>query len=82
MVSVDHFTHELRAQLKRAAEQGATYILINSAELCRSVRSGTHSNDACCEAMQDEFKHGDVIVLGKESGAGMVVRYQLPRPAQ
>jgi hypothetical protein len=82
VVSVDHFAHELRAQLKRADEQGATYVVINSAELCRSVRSGARSTDACCEAMHDEFKHGDVIVLGQGSGAGMVIRYQLPRPAQ
>jgi hypothetical protein len=29
--------------------------------------------------MQDEFNHGDVIVQGRNSGAGMIVRYQLPR---
>jgi hypothetical protein len=30
MVSIDHFAHELRTQLKRAAEQGATNILIRA----------------------------------------------------
>jgi hypothetical protein len=79
MVSVDHFAHELRTQLRKATEQGATHILINSTELCHSVRGGIRSVDACCEAMLDEFKHGDVMVREKGSGARMMVRYQLPR---
>jgi len=35
--------------------------------------------DACCEAMQQEVKPTDLVILGKDSGAGMSVRYQLPR---
>jgi hypothetical protein len=79
MVSIDHFAHELRTQLKRAAEQGATNILIRTSELCRSVRMGTSSMDAGCDAMQNEIKPGDVVVLDRNSGAGMTVRYLLPR---
>jgi hypothetical protein len=67
--------------LKRAAEQGATNILIRASELCRSVRMGTSSMDACCDAMQNEIKPGDVVVLHRNSGAGMTVRYLLPRLA-
>jgi hypothetical protein len=81
MVSIDHFAHELRTQLKRAAEQGATNILIRASELCRSVRMGSSSMDACCDAMQNEIKPGDVVVLHRNSGAGMTVRYLLPRLA-
>jgi hypothetical protein len=58
MVSVDHFGHELRVQLRTATEQGASYILINSTELCGSVRAGGNSAQACVEAMQHEFKLG------------------------
>jgi hypothetical protein len=82
MVSVDHFGHELRVQLRTATEQGARHILINSTELCKSVRGGGTSADACVEAMEHEFKHGDVVVQRKSSGAGFIVRYQLPRPGQ
>ena len=79
MVSTDHFADELRSQLRAAAAQGATNILITSRELCKSVRSGTAFLDACCEAMQQELRPGDIVVRDKDSGAGMGVRYQLPR---
>jgi hypothetical protein len=52
MVSVDHFGHELRVQLRTATEQGAQHILINSTELCSSVRAGGASAEACVEAME------------------------------
>jgi hypothetical protein len=81
MVSIDHFAHELRTQLRSAAAQGATNILISSSELCRSIRTESGSMDACCEAMQEEIKHGDIIVQGKGSGEGIIVRYKLPRNA-
>jgi hypothetical protein len=80
MVSVDHFTYELRSQLRTAAAQGATTIVITSRELCKSVRMGSAWHDACCEAMQLEVRPGDTVLHGKEFGVGMSVRYQLPRP--
>jgi hypothetical protein len=52
-----------------------------SDELCQSIRMGKASTDACCEAMQAEMKPGDVFVE-QRSGAGMTVRYLLPRPGQ
>jgi|KBSMisStaDraftv2_1062788.scaffolds.fasta_scaffold4607869_1 hypothetical protein len=79
MVSTDHFAFELRSQLRTAAAQGATNILITSRELCKSVRTGTAFLDACCEAMQQELRSDDVVVKNIDSGDGMSVRYQLPR---
>ena len=79
MVSVDHFAYELRSQLRTAAAQGATSIVIGSGELCQSVRMGSASMDACCEAMQLEVRPDDTVLHGKEVGVGMSVRYQLPR---
>jgi hypothetical protein len=80
LVSVDHFGFELRSQLRTAAAQGANSIVITSGELCKSVRMGSASMDACCEAMQQELLSGDTVLREKEVGVGMSVRYQLPRP--
>jgi hypothetical protein len=79
MVSTDHFRQELLAQLGRAATNGRIDVLINSAELCRSISNGSTSSVACCEAMQGEFKLGDTVLLDRSHGAGMTVRYLLPR---
>jgi hypothetical protein len=79
MVSADHFAHELRLQLHRAAEQGATSIVISASELAKSIRSGSASMDACCEAMQQEIRANDALIQDKNSGLGMSVRYRLPR---
>jgi hypothetical protein len=35
--------------------------------------------DACCQAMLDELKDGDVVLRDKGSGARMIVRYLLSR---
>jgi hypothetical protein len=78
MVSIDRYRHELRAQCSRAAHAGRIDLLINSAELCRSIRGGSEFA-SCCDAMQAEFKPGDTIVLDRSNGAGMTVRYLLPR---
>jgi hypothetical protein len=80
MVSTDHFRQELLAQLGRAATGGRIDVLINSGELCRSVRAGPESA-SCCDAMEAELKLGDTIVLDRSNGAGMTVRYLLPRTA-
>jgi hypothetical protein len=77
MVSIDNFRQELRAQLARAATVGRIDVLINSGELCRSV--GSFGSVSCCDAMQAEFKQGDTMLLDRTNGAGMTVRYRLPR---
>jgi hypothetical protein len=59
LVSVDHFRYELITQLRSAAVQGGTTIVVNSTELCRSMRNANHSTQACCEAMQVEIKPGE-----------------------
>jgi hypothetical protein len=78
LVSVDHFRYELIAQLRSAAAQSATMVVVNSTELCRSIRNANHSTQACCEAMEAEIKPGDVVIE-QRSGTGMTVRYLLPR---
>jgi hypothetical protein len=77
--SVDHFRQELQAQMGRAATHGLIDILINSGELNRSIHRGELGTVSCCEAMQQEIKPRDVVVLDRHSGAGMTVRYLLPR---
>jgi hypothetical protein len=79
MVSTDHFRQELLAQFGRATVGGRLDVLINSGELCRSIPRGSSSSISCCDAMQAEFKQGDTLVLDRTNGAGMTVRYLLPR---
>jgi hypothetical protein len=79
MVSTDHFRQELCAQLGRAATLGQIDVLVNSGELCRAIPRGGAWSNSCCDAMQAEFKLGDTLVLDRSHGAGMTVRYLLPR---
>lgn len=82
MVSTDHFRQELLAQLGRAAKGGRTDVLIDSAELLRSLGScpgSMHGMPSCCDAMQAEMKPGDTLVVERANAAGMTVRYLLPR---
>jgi hypothetical protein len=55
--------------------------VITSGELCKNIRMGNSSTQACCEAMQAEVKTGDDVLVSA-SLAGMTVRYRLPRTAQ
>ena len=79
MVSTDHYRQELRAQLARAATSGRIDLLVNSGELCRSIVSGNSGSASCCSAMEAEFMPGDTLLLDQTNGAGMTVRYLLPR---
>lgn len=82
MVSIDHFRQGLLAQMDRATTGGRIDVLINSGELYRSLGGypgSTHGMPSCCDAMQAEMKLGDTMVLDRTSGAGMTVRYLLPR---
>jgi tyrosine-protein phosphatase YwqE len=78
LVSVDHFRHELLMQLRSAADQGATTIVVTSGELSKSVRGSGNSTRACSEAMMAEVKSGDVVLVSS-SGAETIIRYRLPR---
>jgi hypothetical protein len=83
MVSIDHFRQELLAQMGRAAKGGLIDVLINSGELYRSLGGDPGSTHRmmprCCDAMQDEMKPGDILLIERTNGAGMTVRYLLPR---
>ena len=82
MVSVDHFRQELLAQMNRAFKGGLVDVLINSRELYRSLGGypgSMHGMPYCCDAMQDEIKPGDTLIVERTNGAGITVRYRLPR---
>ena len=73
MVSTDHFRQELLAQMNRAAKGGLMDVLISSGELY------PHGMRSCSQAMQAEMKPGDTLLVERANGAGMTVRYLLPR---
>jgi hypothetical protein len=79
MVSIDHFGQELREQMGRAVMSGAKHVLINSLDLCSSIPKGGYATESCCDAMQDEMKPGDVLLIERTHSAAMTVRYLLPR---
>jgi hypothetical protein len=79
MVSIDHFRQELLSQIGRASTLGRIDILINSAELCRSISRENLQAAYSCDAMQAEMKSGDILIFDRTNGAGMTVRYLLPR---
>jgi hypothetical protein len=76
---INDFRRELLVRLRRAATEGRIDILISSGELCRTVPGSGSWSASCCDAMQEEFKLGDTLVLDRANGAGMTVRYLLPR---
>jgi hypothetical protein len=82
MVSIDHYRDELVAQLGLAAKLGRIDILANAAELYRSLAKSPQTAQEmgrCCDAMQAEMKPGDTMIVERGNGAGMTVRYMLPR---
>jgi len=82
MVSSDHFRQGLLQQMDRAARGGLIDVVINCRELYRSLGGypgSTHGIPSCCDAMQAEMKFGDTMLFDRASGAGMTVRYLLPR---
>jgi hypothetical protein len=82
MVTMDLFRQGLLAQMARATYQGRIDVLINSGELYRSLGGdpgSTHGMPFCCDAMEAEMKLGDVVLIERANGAGMTVRYLLPR---
>jgi hypothetical protein len=79
MVSYDHFKIALLTRLRIAESEGQTEIAVNSVEFCNSFRRGPLNVQACCQAMKDEMKVGDVIQ--QDSADGLTIRYQL-RPKE
>jgi hypothetical protein len=58
---------------------GRIDLLVNSGELCRSIANGSSTAASCFEAMEAEFMPGDTRLLDRTNGAGITVRYLLPR---
>ena len=82
MVSTDYFRQGLLAQMDRVSRSGRIDVLINSGELYRSLGGYPGSMNGmpnCCDAMEDEMTSGDTLLLERSHGAGMTVRYLLPR---
>ena len=83
MVTIDYFRRELLAKFIRgSAILGSIDVLINAGEFHRSLGGypgSCHGMAACCDAMQGEIRDGDTVVLERVNGAGMTVRYRLPR---
>jgi hypothetical protein len=68
--------------MDRVSRSGCIDILINSGELYRSLGGypgSLHGMPNCCDAMEAEMKSGDTMLLERSDGAGMTVRYLLPR---
>ncbi len=84
MVSIDHFRQELLAQIGRASKSGAANVLINAPSLYKSLGGypgSDHGMPLCCDAMEQEIKAGDLLLVDRANQAGMTVRYLLPRGA-
>jgi hypothetical protein len=79
----DGFDRSFPARITRPvaprSRKGRIDITINSGELNRSIAGAGSDASSCCEAMQEEFKTGDALILDRTNGAGMTVRYFLPR---
>jgi hypothetical protein len=80
LASYDHYLHELQAQLQRATKRRAREIILNSAELNHAVGGPTGFIENCFDAMDGEIGPGDEVLVERDSGSGMTVRYVLPRP--
>ncbi len=86
--AVDDFRTELRAQLRRATNQGRPHHEVNAGELHRTLgryppKSGeNHAMSSCCSVMRAEIIQGkDEVIFETPSGqaAAYTIRYQIPR---
>jgi hypothetical protein len=70
MASTDHFR---LAQMCRATAHGSVDILMTSGELYRSLGGypgSSHGMPFCCDAMQDEMRPGDILLVERRDGVG------------
>jgi hypothetical protein len=82
VIEGNYFSGELLAQMARATKRGAKHILINAYQLhCAlgDVPGADHASVACCDAMEHEIGNSDQVVVRKDNGAGLTIRYLLPR---
>lgn len=84
MPTKEEFRDELRARLKKATEDGAKVLKVNSGALHRALGGYpglNHQMPSCCDAMYEEMRAGDEIVEAPPQGRGatLIIRYRLPR---
>ncbi len=84
MPSKDEFRAALRNILWEAERKGARVIDVNARGLHRKIAdypSPDHRMPACCEAMHEERRAGDLAlsVPPEGFGASLTIRYHLPR---
>ena len=80
MISTDDFRQELLAQMERAASRGQKTLVINALEL--HVAFGVFpgpGHTTASDVMELEMKAGDVLLVERNSPAGLTIRYLLPR---
>jgi hypothetical protein len=69
--------------LAKCTSIGGSFVTsVNCGQLYRSLGGyprSTHGMLFCCDTMQAEMKPGDTLLIERANGAGMTVRYLLPR---
>jgi len=83
-LSTERFIEELLKLFQEASASGNSFLEITARELHRRVGgypSGKHRMPSCCEAMKRLLQREDVILSQppKGKGAGLRIRYKLPR---
>jgi len=78
------FQRELRSQFRLAERSGERTIEVNSGDLHRGLGGYpglNHQMPSCCEAMYNEARMSDEIIMRppKGKGASLTIRYYLPR---
>lgn len=86
MPDSEDFRRELRAQIKRASNQGREHVEINAGELHRVVggypsgNGRSHSMPLCCAIMRQELNlvEGEIVYEPeRKQGAALTIRYLL-----
>ena len=78
------YSGELLARLARATRRGANHLSVNAHDLGCCFGDFTvegYKALECEEAMEEEVRVGDQIILPRSNHAGLTVRYLLPRIA-
>lgn len=79
VVSTDHFYYALASQLREAQKLGATELVVSSTALQLAVGGRSGFLDNCLAAMEQETGAQDEVLIARDSGQGMSIRFALPR---
>jgi hypothetical protein len=79
VVSFDHFYYELCSQLENAAKLGASELVVSSTALQLAAGGKSGFTENCFDAMESAVGPRDEVLVGRESGHGLSIRYALPR---